>query len=204
MAEYMSRADAASFFQEIRDLFADTDIKFKDTDQKFKDTDQKFKDTEQRFNQTERFIKELGKQIGGLGDKFGYFTEGMAFPALENLLLTQFGMETINPRVRVRRAGREQEYDVLAWSNGQQNTVVVVEVKSRVKMEAVGQLVEQLENLFEMMPDLAGKDRIGILAGIDWDMDVEKEAQAAGLYTARIRDDIFELTTRRDFQPRRW
>ena len=115
-----------------------------------------------------------------------------------------FGMESISPRVRVRRSGGEQEYDVLAWSHGDQNVVVVVEFKSRVKAEAIDQLVEQLLTLFDMVPVLTGKDRIGILAGIDWDMDVEKQAQAVGLYTARISDDLFELTTQKDFKPRRW
>ena len=190
MLEYMTKADAAGFFKEIRDLFADTE--------------QKFKDTGHRFNQTGWFIKDMGREIGRLGDKFGSFTEGMAFPALEILLVSHFGMESISPRVRVRRSGGEQEYDVLAWSHGDQNVVVVVEFKSRVKAEAIDQLVEQLLTLFDMVPVLTGKDRIGILAGIDWDMDVEKQAQAVGLYTARISDDLFELTTQKDFKPRRW
>jgi len=33
---------------------------------------------------------------------------------------------------------------------------------------------------------------------------VEQAAQAAGLYTARIHDEMFELTTPSGFAPRRW
>lgn len=68
----------------------------------------------------------------------------------------------------------------------------------------IAQLVEQLETLFDFLPELKGKARIGILAGIDWDAGVEEEAQAAGLYTARIRDEMFELTTPKGFKPRKW
>jgi len=55
-----------------------------------------------------------------------------------------------------------------------------------------------------LLPELAGKARLGILAGVDWQPEVEQAAQAAGLYTARIHDEMFELTTRSGFAPRRW
>ena len=169
-----------------------------------RETDRRMQETDRRMQKTDRMIQELGKKIGGLGDKFGYFTEGMALPSMERLLTERFGMENLSPRHRVRRSGCEQEYDVLAWANGEVNMAIVVEVKSRVKSEAIGQLVQQLQTLGEMLPELSGKTRLGILAGIDWDAGVEKAAQAAGLYTARIHDEIFDLTTPDDFKPRRW
>lgn len=149
-------------------------------------------------------IAEQGKQIGGIGDKFGYFAEGMALPSLEKVLRRRFHMETVSPRSRVRRGEKEREYDILAWANGKTNTAIVVEVKSRVKREAIGQLIEQIETLFDFLPELKGKTRLGILAGIDWDAGVAEEAQAMGLYTARIHDEMFELTTPKRFKPRRW
>lgn len=158
----------------------------------------------EQSRETDRQLRELKRQIGGLGDKFGYFAEGMALPTMEKLLRRRFHMDNVAPRLRVRRDDREREYDVLAWANGKVNTVVVVEVKSRVKREAIAQLIEQLETLFDFLPELKGKARVGILAGIDWDAGVEEEAQVAGLYTARIRDDMFELTTPKGFKPRRW
>ncbi len=169
-----------------------------------RETDRRMQETDRRMQETDRRLRELSRQIAGLGDKFGYFAEGLALPSLERILETRFGMETINPRVRVRRSGREQEYDVLAWANGEVNMAVIVEVKSRVKREAIAQLIEQLKALPQMIPELAGKARVGILAGIDWDPGVMQEAQAAGLYTATIHDEVFELTTPEGFTPRRW
>jgi len=109
-----------------------------------------------------------------------------------------------SPRHRVRVAGREQEYDVLAWANGKVNQAVVVEVKSRVKREAIDQLIVQIEELPKLVPELAGKERLGILAGVDWDAGVMEAAQAAGLYTACIHDELFTLTTPQGFRPRLW
>jgi DNA-binding transcriptional MerR regulator len=169
-----------------------------------KETDRRMQETDRRMQETDRQIRELKRQIGGLGDKFGYFAEGMALPTMEKLLRRRFKMENIAPRHRVRRGEREREYDVLAWANGKVNRVVVVEVKSRVKREAIAQLIDQLETLFAFIPELKGKERIGILSGIDWDAGVMEEAQAAGLYTATIHDEMFALTTPKGFKPRVW
>jgi len=162
------------------------------------------KKTEQSRRELDRRMAELGKQIAGLGDKFGYFAEGMALPSMERLLQERFGMETIAPRQRVRRHGREQEYDVIASANGSVNLVVVVEVKSRVRAEAIDQLIEQLETLPLMLPEYGQRPRIGILAGVDWDAGVREQAHAQGLYTAHIHDELFDLTTPEPFEPRRW
>ncbi|QFY90685.1 hypothetical protein D5125_15085 [Magnetovirga frankeli] len=49
--------------------------------------------------ETDRQIRELKQQIGGLGDKFSYFTEGMALPAIVHELsrwLTNQVREVLN------------------------------------------------------------------------------------------------------------
>lgn len=161
------------------------------------------KETDRRMQETDRQLRELGKQIGGLGDKFGYFTEGLALPSMERILIRRFAMENISPRLRVRRLGQEREYDVLAWSNDRQ-LAVMVEVKSRVKKDAIEQLLGQLADFPDWFPDKAQMERIGILAGVDWDLEVREEAQQAGLYTADIHDEIFEIRVPEGFTPRHW
>ncbi|MCX8087135.1 MAG: hypothetical protein N3C63_09595 [Rhodocyclaceae bacterium] len=191
-------------WQELKAMIQAHSEQLRETDRLVRELDRQIAEQWKQIAEQGRQIAEQGKQIGGIGDKFGYFAEGMALPTMERLLRRKFRMETVNPRCRVRRGGEEREYDVLAWANGKTNTAIVVEVKSRVKREAVGQLIEQLESLFDFLPELKGKARLGILAGIDWDVGVEEEAQEAGLYTARIRDEMFELTTPKGFKPRRW
>jgi hypothetical protein len=182
----------------------ETDRQMQETDRRIQETDRQMQETGRQMQETGRRLDQLGIQIAGLGDKFGYFTEGMAMPSMERILTEQFQMETINPRARVRRGGREQEYDVLAWANGDVNLSIVVEVKSRVRREAIGQLVGQLESLPQMMPEIKDKARIGILAGVDWDAGVREEALSLGLYTAHIHDEMFELTSPEGFKPKRW
>lgn len=190
--------------QETDRLIRDLRESGQETDRRMQETDRKMQETDRELRETGRYIKELSKKIEGIGDKFGYFTEGMALPSMERMLNERFAMENISPRHRVRRAGREQEYDVLAWANGSVSLAIVVEVKSRVRREAIAQLESQLNTLPEMLPEIASKSRIGILAGVDWDAGVREQAQAAGLYTASIHDEIFALTTPEGFAPKHW
>ncbi|MFM6004109.1 MAG: DUF3782 domain-containing protein, partial [Sphaerospermopsis kisseleviana] len=104
----------------------------------------KFQETDRLQKENARQIRELGKQIGGLGAKFGSFTEGLALPSMETILRQQFAMEIISPSVRVSKGGEHLEIDVLAYTNGDINRVIVVEVKSHAREESITQLVNLL------------------------------------------------------------
>jgi hypothetical protein len=148
--------------------------------------------------------QELGKQIGGLGKKFGSFTEGLALPLMERILQKQFGMEIISPSVRVSKAGEHMEIDVLAYANGDINTAYVVEVKSHPREESITQLKTLLQKFRVFFPEHSNKKLRGILAAVDWSEDLKEQVLKEGLYVARIHDEVFELETPQDFQPREW
>ncbi len=188
----------------IKEQSREFDRRLKETDRQMKETDRRIEETDRQMKETDRQIKELGRQIGGLGDKFGYFTEGMALPSMERILMERFGMTTIMPRVRTRKDGEEIQIDVLAYANGTIDLAVVVEVKSRVKRDAVEQLRKVMVRFHEFYPEYRDKAVMGILAGIDWDRGVAEEAWEAGFPTASIRGDMFELTTPEDFEARKW
>lgn len=62
----------------------------------------------------------------------------------------------------------------------------------------------RLADFPDWFPDKAQMERIGILAGVDWDSEVRQEAQQAGLYTTDIHDEIFEIRVPEGFAPRYW
>jgi hypothetical protein len=197
--------------RELREQSKETDRQFQETDRRFQETDRRFQETDRRFQdwreqskETDRKIRELGQQIGGLGDKFGYFTEGMALPSMERMLMERFGMTTVMPRVHARQGGETLEIDVLACANGDVNRAVVVEVKSRVKREAIEQLQRLVACFRVFFPEHGSKAIMGLLAGVDWDAGVAQEARESGFLTASIHDQMFELTTPADFEPKLW
>ena len=173
----------------------------KETERRFNEQQE---ETDRRFKKTDRQIQELGKQIGGLGKKFGSFTEGLALPSMETILFDQFGMEVVTPSARVSKQGKHIELDVLAYANGDVNTAIVVEVKSHARPESITQLIKHLHQFREFFPEHQDKKLYGILAAVDLSNAVREEVLKAGLYAARIRDEVFELDTPATFQPRDW
>ena len=154
--------------------------------------------------ETDLQIKELGKQIGGLGNKFGSFTEGLALPSMQTILREQFGMEIISPSVRVKKSGENLEIDVLAYTNGDINKAMIVEVKSHVEEKSIAQLVKILEKFRTFFPEHQNKQVYGILAGVDMSEEMKNMAIEAGLYVAKIQDEVFQIDTPPSFEPRAW
>lgn len=160
------------------------------------------RETAERFKETDRMLKELRLQIGGLGEKFGGFTEGMAFPSMQKILRERFRMDVILPNVKAYRNGRLMELDVMAYSNSDDNAVYIVEIKSRLRQRGLEQMEKPLDQFFEFFPSFRGKKLYGILAVVDAPEDLRKEVLKKGIYLARIHDDLFELQVPGTFVPR--
>lgn len=183
----------------------ETDRQFRESREEF---DRKLKESREEHDRMLRElgqqVKELGGQIGGLGRKFGSFTEGLALPSMDRILRQRFDMETVTPRVRVRKGGEEIEIDVLAYTNGDRNVAYVVEVKSHPREEAIEQMKRLLARFPQFFPEHRDKELYGILAAVDLSAELRRQILGEGLYVARIEDDVFTLDVPEDFQPRVW
>jgi len=163
------------------------------------ETDRQIRESQTR---TDRQIEELGKQLGGLGQKFGGFTEGMAFPSMQKILRERFGMDVVSVRNIARRNGRSLEIDVMAYANGEINTVYVVEVKSHLREDGLQQMLRILREFHDFYPGHENKKVYGILAAVDVPDDLRHRVLSQGIYLARIHDDTFEIRVPETFQPR--
>ncbi len=198
-----------AFQKETRGSIEETNAAIKETRASIKETNAGIRElrasqreTDRQMKETDRQIKELGRQIGGLGRKFGGFTEGMAYPSMKRLLRKRFHMETITPRVDISRNGKHMELDVLGYSNGKGNQVVVVEVKSRLTPEGIDQMEQTMTRFDEFFPEHRDKRRFGMIAAVDFSPNVEFQTQRRGFYLARIQDELFVLRSPELFQPR--
>ena len=64
---------------------------------------------------------------------------------MTKILIENFGMEVVTPRVKVRKAGRSLELDVLAYANSECNAAYIVEIKSHLRPDGI----EQLQNILK-------------------------------------------------------
>lgn len=159
---------------------------------------------QQRENNKEnnREISRVAKIVGDIGNKFGSFTEGMAFPSMDKTLRKQFGMETVSTRVRTRKGDETQEIDVLGYANGAVNTVVLVEVKSHLRERDIDQIKKLIDNFAFFHPEHQGKKVLCIVAYVDATKEARAELTNMGIMLARINDDVFQLANPEGFTPR--
>ena len=190
----MTNQELERAIQEIWAMFRETDRRL---EKRFRETDRRL---EERFKETDRQIRELGKQIGGLGNKFGGFTEGMAFPSMKRILIEEFGMKCVSPRVEVRRDGEVMEIDVLAYSDDGKREVYVVEVKSHLREEDIEKMLGDLRRFRRFFPEHGDKALYGIIAAVDIPEDLRARVLNSGLYLAQIKDDTFELVVPQGFK----
>jgi hypothetical protein len=195
--------EIAEFNKQTAILLQENSLQQKETDRKFEETTRKFQETDLFLKETGRKIRELGKQIGGLGERFGSFTEGMAINSMERILRREFHADHVAARSKVYTPDGQiaAEYDILAWCNSTINNVVVVEVKSTLRLDYVKEFEQTLSDFKGLNPELANKNLYGILAFVgNYDKKIQEHCQNKGIYTATIHDEIFKLNASATFR----
>ena len=150
-------------------------------------------------------LAELGVQLGGIGNKFGSFTEGLVGSSLRRILFDKFRMDFVAPvpQRRKKEDGRNLEADMLGWTNGTDNRVIVVEIKSQLGVRDLDQLDAILLRLGEFFPEHRGKTAEGMIAAVGITEPMESLVHQRGFHLAKASDDNFELADPVGFQPRR-
>lgn len=184
--------EANTSFDDIRAILREITEKQREMTQQFA----------QQKQETDKEISRVAKIVGDISNKFGSFTEGMAFPSMEKVLRKQFGIKTIAANYKTEAGSDTLEIDVLGLANGDINTVVIVEVKSHLKRRDIDQMLKIMERFRRLHPEHADKKLYGIIACVSGAKEQREEAQKAGLFVASIHDEVFELKTPAYFIPR--
>ena len=167
--------------------------KFAETDRQMKETDQRL---DKKFAETDREFKEIGKLLKQSHNLFttqwGKLMESLVEGDLIKLL-NQKGInikETYKNQVGERRYtdehGIEQakpcEIDIIA-KNGEE--VVVVEVKTTLRVEDVKKFLDILPNFTRYLPQYSGKKVYGAVAYLQAKASSEIYAEKRGLFVIR-------------------
>ena len=185
-------------FQETARRFQETDRKFQETDHKFQETDHKFQETDRKFQETDR---KIDKVQGLFTTQWGKLVEAMVEPAAL-ALFRERGIEVVETmrRVVVKRPGLEKEFDVILV-NG--DVVVVVEVKTTLRVADIREHVKCLEHLTDYLPEHRGKRILGAMAYISADRNTDAYARKRGLYVIALTgENLLCIRNPPDFQPR--
>ena len=216
MAELvMSQKENARQFKETKEMFKDTDRKFKETDRKFKETDRKFKETDRKFKETDlkfeksrkeldnRFAettKNINKVMGKFDSQWGKLMESLVEGDLVKLFKER-GIEVHDTSTRIdgNYKGQNYEFDIIAH-NG--NEVIVVEIKTTLKVKDVKRFVDKLTKIKTWMPRLKGNRIYGTIAYLKADEQSKAYALNQKLFVIRATGDSASIVNEMDFEPR--
>ncbi len=216
-------------FRETREMMRETDKKFKETDNKFKETDKKFQETALRFQETDKRFKDLEKlhqrndeeykaakkeleRIERIQQKkykqlesmftgqWGKLVESLVEGKLVSIL-KQRNIDVKETYTRIESPEKDMELDIIA-ANGKD--VVVVEVKTTLKIQLVDEFLEKLERFRVLFPRFAEENIFGAVAFLRDEASAAKYAQKKGLFIIKATGDSASIVNRENFIPKNW
>ncbi len=197
-------------FQETNKQFKETDKQFKETDKQFKETDNLIKElskkADKRSAETERRFRETDKKMKMLHDLFvtqwGKLMETLVEGDLIKLLNSRgIDVHQTSQRVSGSYDGNPYEFDIIAV-NGKE--VVIVEVKTTLRVKDVTKFIEKLSLAKVWMPELRNKDIYGAVAYLTANSDSHIMSAKKGLFVIRATGSSASVTNKADFKPARF
>ena len=203
MPDVLTPTDILYFFQEIKDLYKETDLKFKETDrlmkEQSKETDRLMKE---QSKSTEKEIKKVTKAIGRLGGRMGDFIEEMVKPAAVRLFQDR-GIEVheIHRGVTAYKDGDQFEIDLLVINEIE---MVVIECKSRLSTDDVDDHLTRLSQIKKLMPKYRDMNIMGAVAAMVLPDNVARYAYRQGLFVLAQSGDTVIIRNDINFKPAIW
>ncbi|NOX45555.1 MAG: hypothetical protein GXO89_01080 [Chlorobi bacterium] len=174
-------------FDQVWQMFQETDKKFKETD---KMLSEKFRETDKKLNKLEQlFTSQWGKLVESL-------VEG----DLVNVLNKRgIRVEKTIQRIKGNHKGENFEYDIIAV-NGKE--IVIVEVKTTLRGKDVEWFHEKLWKAKNFLPEYEGKTIYGAMAFITADGSSDCMAEKLGFFAIRATGNSSSIINEVGFQPK--
>lgn len=193
MADQHGHRDPATP-EEIWNILREVAESRKETDQVLKrlgeETDRRMQETDLRLRKLdELFNRQWGKLMESL-------VEG---DLVELLKRRGVAVDHTIANAKKNYGERRWEFDILAV-NGEE--VVVVEVKTTLKVGDVDYFVERLQDFPELMPEFADRRTYGSVAYLKADGSVTVHAARQGLFVIRATGSSASITNAEGFVPR--
>ena len=166
-----------------------------------KETNQQIKElsaeTSQQIKETVKGLKEA-KEL--FETQWGKLMESLVEGDLLKLLNEQ-GIKVINthPNVKHRSETDQYEYDIIA-TNGKE--IVVVEVKTTLKVQHIKYFLEDLKKFTVRLPDFKGKTVYGAVAYLRAEEESARYAERQGLFVIKATGSSASIANKKDFKPK--
>ena len=194
--------------QETERRMRETDRQMQETDRRMQATDRQMQETDRRLQATDELITRQTRAADRRMDKLDELFNGQWGKLMESLvegdlvgLLQQRGIavhHTVsNPRQNYGE--RRWEFDLVAVDGAE---VVVVEVKTTLRVPDIDHFIARLREFPELMPEYASRRIYGAAAYLKAYQESDVYAERQGLFVIRATGSSASITNRTDFTPR--
>jgi len=194
----------ATTYEDVLNLFRETDRKFQETDRKFQETDRKFQETERLLReQSQATEKKLNALERLFTSQWGKLMESLVEGDLVELLTARgIAITDTTTRLKGQRAdGGNFEFDIIAHDGAE---LVVVEVKTTLKPQDVEDFVARLRQMKHWIPRYANNRIYGAMAWLTADAGAERMVENRGLFSIRATGHSAAIQNAPTFTPRAW
>lgn len=192
--EPLSEYGRPTGFDQVWQMFQETNKQFQETTKKFQETDKmlskKFRETDKKLNKLEQlFTSQWGKLMESL-------VEG----DLVNILNKRgIRIEKTIQRIKGNHKGENFEYDIIAV-NG--NEIVIVEVKTTLRVKDVEWFHEKLWKAKQFLPEYKEKTIYGAIAFLTADGSSGRMAEKLGFFVIRATGNSSSIINEKGFRPK--
>ena len=194
--------------QEIWEILREVSAVQQETALRMQETDRQMQETDRRLQETDQLITRQTRAADRRMDKLDELFNGQWGKLIESLvegdlvgLLQQRGIvvqhTVTNPRQNYGE--RRWEFDIVAI-NGEE--VVVVEVKTILRVSDVDRFIGRLNEFPELMPEYASRRIYGAVAYLKAYQESDVRAERLGLFVIRATGSSASITNREEFTPR--
>ncbi len=172
----------------------ETDRQIKETGLQMKETDRQF---EKQKRETDRRIKYLDELFTG---QWGKLMESLVKGDLVNLLNEKnIEVKTLARETETVFKGEPYQFDIIAI-NGQE--VVVVEVKTTLRLQNVKDFIDKLGFFKKVFPYYADKKIYGAIAYLKANEGTDIYSEKQGLFVIRATGSSASITNKKAFKPK--
>ena len=188
--------------EEVWEILRKLALSSEETERRMQETDRRMQETDLQMKETDRKLKEVTKAIGRLGNRLGEFVEEMVRPAVVRLFQQRgIAVHQVFRGAYAERDGDAMEIDLLVVNSVD---VVLVEVKSELKVDDVKEHMLRLERFKKLFPQYAGFRVMGAVAGMVVAEETARFAYRQGLFVLAQSGDTVTIRNDADFQPVVW
>ena len=186
---------------ENREQMKETDRRMQETDRQLKasivETDRRMQETDRQMKETDRRLKKLDYLFTGhWGKLMEALTKGGLVQALKKRNIPVTGLL---PNAEKTYKDQRREFDIVAI-NGEM--VVVVEVKTTLKVQHIQSFLETMKNIKNYFPEYADKKIYGAMAYLKSNEGAGSYAEKQGLFILNPVGNIVKVMNSAHFSPK--